>query len=533
MSFRLDIMHDLIYDPSNVLAEEPESRGNPYLSPNRTPNDGRDMDHPNSLVSAAVSYVPTDLFIDGSWRAAENHFDVLNPATGDVIAAIADATPQDGMDALAAAAGAQDAWASTAPRVRAELLRALFDRVHELRDVFATLMTLEMGKPLAESYGEVTYGAEFLRWYSEEAVRINGRYTPSPEGNLRILTLKRPVGPALFITPWNFPLAMATRKAAPALAAGCTTILKPAALTPLTSLAFVKAAEEVGFPAGVINILTTSRTAPMTGPMIQDPRLRKLSFTGSTPTGMALMREAAGNVVRTSMELGGNAPFIVFEDADLDAAVAAARATKLRNMGEACNAANRFYVHSSIAEEFASRLAAQLSALRVGDGMAEGTDVGPIVSGVERARIDGLVQDAIAEGGTVLAGGRSMDGPGFFFEPTVITNLSPSSSLVTGEIFGPVAPIVTFETEDEVLGYANSSDVGLAGYVHTGSIERALRIAERLEVGMIGINSGTISNAAAPFGGLKHSGIGREGGSEGIEEYLETIYVGFPDPFAN
>ncbi len=491
------------------------------------------MDESKSLVDAALAYVPANLFIDGQWRATETTFDVLNPATGDVIAAIADATPQDGMDALAAASRAQDGWAATAPRVRAEVLRALFDRVHELRDVFATLMTIEMGKPLAESYAELTYGAEFLRWYSEEAVRISGRYTSSPEGNLRILTLKRPVGPALFITPWNFPLAMATRKAAPALAAGCTTILKPAALTPLTSLAFVKAAHEVGFPAGVVNILTTSRTSPMTGPMIQDPRLRKLSFTGSTPTGKALMREAAGNVVRTSMELGGNAPFIVFADADLDVAVAAARATKLRNMGEACNAANRFYVHSSVVEEFAGRLAADISALTVGDGMDGRTDVGPIVSGVERARIDGMVQAAIAEGGTVLAGGRAVDGPGFFFEPTVIANLPASSSLVNEEIFGPVAPIVSFETEEEVLGYANNSDVGLAAYVHTGSIERSLRIAERLEVGMIGINSGTISNAAAPFGGVKHSGVGREGGSEGIEEYLETVYIGFPDPFAN
>ncbi|SNU00518.1 succinate-semialdehyde dehydrogenase / glutarate-semialdehyde dehydrogenase [Ruaniaceae bacterium KH17] len=489
------------------------------------------MDESARLVEAALAYVPTGLYIDGTWRSTENTFDVINPATGAVITAISDATPEDGMAALDAAARAQESWAATAPRVRAELLRALFECVHELRDVFATLMTLEMGKPLTESYGEVTYGAEFLRWFSEEAVRINGRYTPSPEGNLRILTVKRPVGPALLITPWNFPLAMATRKAAPALAAGCTTILKPAGLTPLTSLAFVKAAEEVGFPPGVINIVATSRTAPMTGPMIQDPRLRKLSFTGSTPTGMALMKEAAGNVVRTSMELGGNAPFIVFEDADLDAAVTAARLTKLRNMGEACNAANRFYVHSSVAQKFGERLAAELSALRVGNGLAEGIDVGPIVSDVERDRIDGMVQAAIEDGGTVLVGGNRVAGPGFFFEPTVIANLPATSTLVNEEIFGPVAPIVPFETEDEVLGYANNSDVGLAAYVHTGSIERVLRIAERLEVGMIGINSGTISNAAAPFGGVKHSGTGREGGSEGIEEYLETVYVGFPDPF--
>lgn len=486
-----------------------------------------------STLNRALAYVPTGLFIDGQWCQTKDQFAVINPATGKRIVMVSDASPADGIAALEAAHGAQRDWAAMAPRKRAELLRALFDRVIELRDVFATLMTLEMGKPLSEADGEVTYGAEFLRWFSEEAVRINGRYAPSPEGTLRILTVKRPVGPSLFITPWNFPLAMATRKAAPALAAGCTTILKPAALTPLTALAFVKASEEVGFPRGVINIVQTSRTPAMTGPMIADHRLRKLSFTGSTATGMALMREAADNVVRTSMELGGNAPFIVFEDADLDAAVAAARATKLRNMGEACNAANRFYVHRSMVGEFARKLAAEFHGLTLGDGLDPDTDVGPIISESEIARIDGMVRSAIAEGGTVLAGGRRRVGPGFFFEPTVISGLSASSSLVSEEIFGPIAPIVSFETEDEVIELANSSEVGLAAYVHTGSVERALRVAERLEVGMIGINSGTISNAAAPFGGVKHSGIGREGGSEGIEEYLETVYVGFPDPFAN
>lgn len=486
----------------------------------------------DSLVQRALALAPADLFINGQWRAASSgaRFDVQNPATEEVLASVADATPDDGMAALAAAAEAQDEWAATAPRVRAELLRAAFERINELGEEFAALMTLEMGKPLAEGRAEVTYGNEFLRWYSEEAVRINGRYASSPEGNLRILTLKRPVGPAMFITPWNFPLAMATRKAGPALAAGCTVIIKPAALTPLTTLAFAKVCDEVGFPPGVVNVITAHEARPVTGPMIQDRRLRKLSFTGSTPVGMALMGEAATNVVRTSMELGGCAPFIVFEDADLDLAVKAARLTKLRNMGEACNAANRFYVHEDVADEFARRLAAEFESLTVGDGMAEGTDIGPIISAGQRSSVDDLVQAAVEEGAQVLTGGRKAEGKGFFYPPTVVTGLSPESKLVTEEIFGPVAPVVTFTTEEEVLGYANASEMGLAGYVHTGSMERALRMAEKLEVGMLGINSGTISNAAAPFGGVKHSGIGREGGPEGIEEYLETIYVGFPNP---
>ncbi|SEA74201.1 succinate-semialdehyde dehydrogenase / glutarate-semialdehyde dehydrogenase [Bowdeniella nasicola] len=487
------------------------------------------------LIDKALAYAPTQLFINGRWQDSGSGatFDVINPATGEVLAAVADATPEDGMAALAAASEAQHDWQRTAPRERAELLRAAFDRVMELKDEFATLMTLEMGKPLAEGYGEVAYGAEFLRWFSEEAVRINGRYTSSPEGNLRVLTLKRPVGPSLFITPWNFPLAMATRKIAPALAAGCATILKPAHLTPLTSLAFVKVCEEVGIPAGVVNVIPASQARPLTGPIIQDRRLRKLSFTGSTPVGMALMKECADNVVRTSMELGGSAPFIVFEDADLDKAVEAAHATKLRNMGEACNAANRFYVHSSIADEFSKRLAKRFKELTVGDGMEEETDIGPIVSDEQRDSIAEMVDKARSEGAEVLTGGEKSDGAGFFYPPTVVTNLKATAELVTDEIFGPVAPIVPFETEDEVVGYCNDSMFGLAGYLHTGSIDRALRLAERLEVGMLGINSGTISNAAAPFGGVKHSGVGREGGFEGIEEYLEVMYLGLEDPFAS
>lgn len=489
----------------------------------------------NERIARALAIAPTELLIDGEWRGGDQgeSFEVHNPATGEVLTSVASASPADGMAALEAAAGAQDEWAATPARTRAELLREVFTRINELSEQFATLMTLEMGKPLAESRAEVTYGNEFLRWFSEEAVRINGRYTASPEGHLRILTVKRPVGPALFITPWNFPLAMATRKAAPALAAGCTTILKPANLTPLTALAFGNVCREVGIPRGVVNVIPAAEARPVTGPIIADRRLRKLSFTGSTPVGMALMKEAAANVVRTSMELGGCAPFIVFEDADLEAALAAARITKLRNMGEACNAANSFYVHASLADEFARRLAGEFADLEVGDGLAPGTQVGPIVSPEQRDSVAAMVASAVAEGADVLTGGKAPERPGFFYAPTVVSGVCPTSTLATQEIFGPVAPVVSFSSEDEVLAWANASSMGLAGYVHTGSIDRALRMAERLEVGMIGINSATISNAAAPFGGLKHSGTGREGGSEGIEEYLETIYVGLPDPFRN
>ncbi|MDO5494408.1 MAG: NAD-dependent succinate-semialdehyde dehydrogenase [bacterium] len=487
----------------------------------------------SEIVQRALDLAGTQLFIGGEWRDASNGatFEVRNPATGEVLATIASATPEDGMAALEAASNAQEEWAATPSRVRSNLMRAAFDRVIELTEEFATLMTLEMGKPLAEARVEVTYGAEFLRWFSEEATRINGRYTSSPEGNLRILTVRRPVGPALFITPWNFPLAMATRKVSPAMAAGCTSIIKPAALTPLTSMAFVRVLEEVGVPAGVVNILPAERAQAVTGPLIQDRRLRKLSFTGSTPVGMALQRECADNLVRTSMELGGCAPFIVFEDADLDAAVAAAQATKMRNMGEACNAANSFFVHESVAEEFSQRFADALGSLTVGDGLDDATQVGPLVSATQRDDVARMVDEAVSAGAEVLTGGTAGEGPGYFYLPTVLTNVEPDAAIITNEIFGPVAPITTFTDEDEVVRRVNRSEFGLAGYVHTGSMARVLRLTERLEVGMLGVNSGTISNAAAPFGGWKHSGMGHEGGSEGIEDYLETMYVGFTDPF--
>ena len=474
--------------------------------------------------------VPTQLLIGGQWRDATGGgvFDVHDPATGEVIARVADATEQDGAAAMDAAAGAQEAWAATPPRERAEILRRAWELTIERGDDLAALMTLEMGKPLADAKGEVTYGGEFLRWFSEEAARINGRYQTAPEGGLRILAAKRPVGPCLFITPWNFPLAMATRKIAPALAAGCTVILKPATLPPLTALAFGQILLEAGVPEGVVSILPTSKARPVTGPLIQDRRLRKLSFTGSTEVGRALLREAADNVLRTSMELGGCAPFIVFEDADLDAALTGARQAKLRNMGEACTAANSFLVHESLAEEFGRRLAEEFASLKVGHGLEEGTQIGPLVSADQRDSVHELVTAACDRGAQVLTGGEPGDGPGFFYRPTVLTNVAPDSPVFANEIFGPVAPIATFRTEEEALAVANASEVGLAGYVFTRDMSRILRLAERLEVGMIGVNTGLISNAAAPFGGVKHSGLGREGGVEGIEEFLETVYLGIP-----
>ena len=485
-------------------------------------------------MTALPAGVPTDLFINGRWQpgSAGQRFAVDDPATGTELASVADATSQDAMAALDAAAAAADSWRRTAPRVRGELLRRGYEAIMARAEDFALLMTLEMGKPLAEARGEVAYGAEFLRWFSEEAVRIYGRYSAAPDGAQRMLVTKRPVGPCLLITPWNFPLAMATRKSAPALAAGCTVVIKPAALTPLTTLLFAKVMQEVGVPDGVINVIPTTRSGPVTGPLFDDQRLRKLSFTGSTEVGRTLLRQAANGVLRTSMELGGNAPFVVFDDADVEAAVTGAFNAKLRNGGQACTSANRLYVQAGIAEEFTARLAERVGAMRVGPGVDPGTQLGPVIDATALERIAGLVTDAQAAGARVLTGGAVLDRPGWFYEPTVLADVPTDARVMTEEIFGPVAPISTFATEDDAVALANGTPFGLISYVFTENLARALRMSERIETGMLAVNAGVISNPAAPFGGVKQSGLGREGSAEGIEEYLETVYVGIADPFA-
>ncbi|RAN76108.1 NAD-dependent succinate-semialdehyde dehydrogenase [Bacillus sp. SRB_336] len=481
-----------------------------------------------------LASVPTGLLINGQWRdaAGGRTLDVHDPATGRVLASIADGGSEDALAALDAAAAAQAGWARTAPRVRGEILRRAFELVTERAEDFALLMTLEMGKPLAEARGEVAYGAEFLRWYSEEAVRDYGRYVTTPEGKNKILVQHKPVGPCLLITPWNFPLAMATRKVGPAVAAGCTMVLKPAKLTPLTAQLFAQVMQEAGLPDGVLNVVSGSSAAAISGPLLRDSRLRKVSFTGSTAVGKQLMADATHNVLRTSMELGGNAPFIVFDDADLDKAVDGAMAAKMRNMGEACTAANRFLVHESVAGEFTAKLAARIGALTVGRGTEAGADVGPMIEEKARAGIHALVTAAVAEGATVLAGGDVVAGDGYFYQPTVLGNVPNGAAILGQEIFGPVAPVTTFTDEDHAIRIANSTEYGLAAYLYTGDFSRLLRVSEQLEFGMVGFNAGVISNAAAPFGGVKHSGLGREGGSEGIAEYTSTQYIGIADPYA-
>jgi succinate-semialdehyde dehydrogenase/glutarate-semialdehyde dehydrogenase len=479
-----------------------------------------------------LDMVPKGIYINGKWQDASDGktLDVIDPATGKVLATIADASAADGMAAMDAADKAQAEWAKTAPRYRAELLRSAFEKVAAMADDFALLMSLEMGKPVAEAKGEVAYGNEFIRWFSEEAVRVTGRYGTAPDGKNRIMVLKRPVGPSLFITPWNFPLAMATRKIGPAIAAGCTMILKPAALTPLTSLLFAKVLEDVGLPAGVLNVVQTSRPGDVTGPIIKDARLRKLSFTGSTGVGKRLIADAADQVLKVSMELGGNAPLIVFEDADLDKAVEGAMLAKLRNMGEACTAANRFIVHESVAAEFSKKVADKMAALKVSRGTEDGANIGPLIDEKSRTSVHALVEDAVAKGAKVLTGGAVPTGEGYFYPPTVLANVPANANILSEEIFGPVAPVITFKTEDEAVKLANLTEYGLVAYAFTENLNRGLRLAEKLEVGMFGLNTGIVSNPAAPFGGVKSSGLGREGGFEGIEEYLETVYVGIADP---
>ncbi|MET3508961.1 NAD-dependent succinate-semialdehyde dehydrogenase [Plantibacter sp. MCCC 1A11337] len=477
-----------------------------------------------------LAKVPNGLFIGGVWRDATEGatLDVSDPSTGDVIKTIADASVADGTAALDAAVAAQDEWAATAPRTRSNILRKAFDLLQERREEFALLMTLEMGKPLAEANGEVTYGGEFLRWFSEEAVRISGRYGSNPEGTGMMTVSQHPVGPCFLITPWNFPLAMATRKIAPALAAGCTVVVKPAELTPLTTLYFVKLLEDAGLPAGVVNVITTSSSSAVSGPIIADPRLRKLSFTGSTAVGQKLIEQSAKNVLRTSMELGGNAPFVVFEDADLDKAVEGAMAAKFRNIGQACTAANRFIVHRDVAEEFAKRVTDKVNAFRIGRGTEDGVTIGPLIDDRAVTKAKTLVGDAVERGAEVLTGGEAVDGPGTFFQPTVVTGVVPGSDILREEIFGPVLAIVPFDDEDEAVRLANDTEYGLVSYVFTTDLARGQRMIGRLQTGMMGLNVGVISNAAAPFGGVKQSGIGREGGLEGIHEYLYTKYTMTP-----
>ncbi len=484
-----------------------------------------------STADELVSRLPRTLFIGGRWSDDPTPLDVTNPATGRSLTSIADASPEQGVAALDAAVAAQADWAATAPRDRAEILRRAYELVIERVDDFALTMTLEMGKPLAESRGEVTYGAEFLRWFSEEAVRIEGRYSTAPAGGgSRILTLKQPVGPVYAITPWNFPLAMATRKIGPALAAGCTIVIKPASQTPLTTMLFMTVLEEAGLPAGVANCITTSHSGSVSEAIISDPRLRKVTFTGSTEVGRKLLEQASGGILRTSMELGGNAPFVVLPSADLDKAVTGAVLAKMRNVGEACTAANRFIVHESLAEEFSSRLAERMGAMRVGDGTQDGVEVGPLINADAVTHVEELVQDAVDRGARVLTGGQRLSGgeygEGTFVAPTVLGNVAPGSRCLHEEIFGPVAPIVSYSTIDEAVALANDTEFGLIAYVFGEQLTEALTVSERLETGMIGLNSGVVSNPAAPFGGVKASGLGREGSHEGIEEYLETKYIG-------
>jgi succinate-semialdehyde dehydrogenase / glutarate-semialdehyde dehydrogenase len=475
-----------------------------------------------------VKAVEKRLFIDGKWVDAADGgtFDVIDPATGATLCAVADATPADGRAALDAAVAAQPGFAATSPRERADMLTGAFDLLHERIDDLALLMTLEMGKPLAEARGEIAYAAEFFRHFAGEAVRIDGGYQTAPAGGARFLVARQPVGPCLLITPWNFPMAMGTRKLGPAIAAGCTSVIKPAHQTPLSMLALMDILTEAGVSAGVVNCITAMDAGPVMEPLIRSGLARKLSFTGSTRTGRLLLEQCAEKILRTSLELGGNAPLIVFEDADLDEAVAGAIAAKMRNMGEACTAANRVYVHSSVIDEFGRRLAERMAAMRVGRGTEDGVQVGPLIDEAALQKVESLVADAVGRGATVLTGGSASPGGGYFYPPTVLTGVPRDADMADQEIFGPVAPLTPFDTEAEVIAAANDTEYGLVSYVFTNDLRRALRVAEALETGMVGLNQGVVSNPAAPFGGVKQSGLGREGGAVGIDEFLETKYVG-------
>ncbi|MEU0672299.1 NAD-dependent succinate-semialdehyde dehydrogenase [Streptomyces sp. NPDC006172] len=482
------------------------------------------------MTTTVVRDVPKQLFIGGKWQNAESGrtLSVDNPATGEELCEVSDASPTDGRRAAEAAVAAQAAWAATPPRVRSEILRRAYDTILARTEELALLMTLEMGKPLAEARAEVAYGAEFFRWFSEEAVRIDGGMMTAPDGRNRLLVTRQPVGPCLLITPWNFPLAMGTRKIGPAIAAGCTMVLKPAPQTPLTTLALAAILAEAGLPDGVLNIVTTTDAAGVVEPLLRGGQIRKLSFTGSTQVGRVLLAQCADTVIRTSMELGGNAPLIVFDDADLDVAVEGTMVAKMRNMGESCCAANRIYVHTSIADEFAQRLTARMAALKVGPGTEPGTDVGPLIDPAGQSKAHDVVQDAVKHGATVLTGGELPDGPGCFYPPTVLAGVTTDAAIMDTEVFGPVAAVLTFEGEEEAIAAANATEFGLAAYLFTQNLDRALRVSERLESGMIGLNTGLVSNPAAPFGGVKQSGLGREGGRVGIGEFLEYKYIAVP-----
>ncbi|HEX2387991.1 MAG TPA: NAD-dependent succinate-semialdehyde dehydrogenase [Solirubrobacterales bacterium] len=476
---------------------------------------------------SVIESAPKQLLIGGEWRDSGNgeKFAVGDPSTGESLCEIADATADDARAALDAAVAAQQDWAATAPNTRADILQNAFELMAGRADDLALLMTLEMGKSIAESKGEIAYASEFFRWNAGEALRLTGDYKVGGNGASRVMVMRQPVGPCYLITPWNFPTAMGTRKIGPAIAAGCTMVMKPAQNTPLSMLALAALLEECGLPAGVLNVITSTSSSEVSKPIIGDPRLRKLSFTGSTEVGRMLIEQSAGNVLKTSMELGGNAPFLVFEDADLDAAVEGAMIAKMRNVGEACTAANRFHVHESVAEAFAAKLAERMGGLKVGRGTEADVDVGPLIDDDQRSKVAELVDDAVAKGAEALIGGKQVEGAGSFYEPTVLAHIPGDARLLKEEIFGPVAPVATFSTEEEAIAAANDTEFGLVSYVFTNDVKRALRVCEKLETGMIGLNQGLVSNAGAPFGGVKASGLGREGGNEGILEYLETKYV--------
>jgi succinate-semialdehyde dehydrogenase / glutarate-semialdehyde dehydrogenase len=474
-----------------------------------------------------IEAVPKQLWIAGEWRDAGGGetLAIEDPSTGETLCDVADATPEDAQAAIDAAAGAQAEWAATAPNERGEILWRAFEKLKERLDNLAVLMTLEMGKAVPESKAEITYAAEFFRWFSGEALRLDGYYKEAGNGAGRVLVMRQPIGPCYFITPWNFPMAMGTRKIGPAIAAGCTMVWKPAQQTPLSALALAEILAECGLPDGVLNVVTSSSSSDVSKPVLGDDRLRKLSFTGSTEVGQKLIEQSAENVLKVSMELGGNAPFLVFDDADLDAALDGAMTAKMRNVGEACTSANRFHVAESLADEFASGLAERMGKLKVGRGTEEGTDVGPLIDDEQRRKVAELVEDATSRGAKALVGGRAVDGAGYFYEPTVLGDVPDDARVLDEEIFGPVAPVKGFASEEEAVAAANDTEYGLVAYVFTRDIKRALRVCEGLQTGMIGLNQGMVSNAGAPFGGVKQSGVGREGGNEGIAEYLETKYV--------